>query len=158
MPSGLFLHELIHIVLSAAAAAVCYFLAQKEKKKLRRELFLMGMLGALAGGFFVDLDHGIEYLLAYGLDIDLNAFFGGHMFVVLDKIYVLGHAWEWIILLGWWAKHAKHKPLKYFLVGLALGLFTHLVFDQYSNHINKFGYSIIYRIAVGFDLRAVTGP
>lgn len=158
MLSGLFFHELIHIALSAAAASVCYFMAQKEKKKLRRDHFLFGLLGALAGGFFIDLDHGIEYLMAYGFNIDLSTFFSGHMFVVLNKIYVLGHAWEWLPLLGLGAAYTKDKRLKYFLIGFALGLFTHLVFDQYSNHINTFGYSIIYRILVGFDLRAVTAP
>lgn len=158
MPSGLFFHELVHVVLSAATSGLCYFLVKREKKTLRRELFLFGLLGALAGGFFVDLDHGIEYFMAYGFKFDLSSFFSGHMFADLNKIFVIGHAWEWVPLLGLWASFTKNVRLKYFLIGLGVGLLTHLVFDQYSNHINALGYSIIYRFLVGFDLRAVTVP
>lgn len=153
----LFFHELAHLFLSLSAGAVCYFLAQRERKKIRKELFLWGFLGALLGGFFVDLDHGIEYLLAYGLTLDFAAFFGGQMFVRLDKIYVLGHAWEWLLILTGLSFFIKNKKLTFFVIGLTLGLFTHLVFDQYSNGVHMFGYSIIYRMLNGFDLSAMSG-
>ncbi|MBI1862795.1 hypothetical protein HYS00_01605 [Candidatus Microgenomates bacterium] len=151
----LFIHELTHIILSLMAAAATCYLASREKKQIRRALYLVSFLGALLGGFFVDVDHLIDYVFAFGLHFDLGNFLSGVMFDKLQKIYVFFHAWEWVILLGIIAVHVKKPAIRYFLMALMLGLLSHLIYDTIYNHIYFFGYSIIYRIMHNFDMSAI---
>lgn len=154
---GLLIHELIHIFLSATSAYVCYRYAKREKKKHRHELLMICILGGLLGGFFVDLDHLIDYTFVYGLNFNLHLFLSGEMFVQMRKIHILFHGWEYIAAMWLIAYKTKNLKLRYFMLSTLLGLFSHLVFDMYSNNVHFFGYSILYRIVYNFDMMYVTG-
>lgn len=154
---GLFVHELIHILLSAIVAFICYRFAKHEKKKLRRDLYMLCILGALLGGFFVDLDHLLDYSFVYGLNFNLHLFLSGEHFAQMRKIHVLFHGWEYLFILWFAAYKTKNVKLRYFLAATSSGLLSHLVFDMYSNHVYFLGYSVIYRFMHNFDMVYITG-
>lgn len=155
---SLFVHELVHITLSAIAAAICIYMSRRVKKKLRRELYSVIILGAILGGFFIDLDHLIDYVMAFGLNFNINLFLTGEMFAQLGKIHVFFHAWEYVLILWFLVYKTKNVKLKYFFLSLSLGMLSHLIFDTYVNEVSLLGYSIIYRMIHNFDMSFITHP
>lgn len=119
-------------------------------------------MAAFIGGVLVDLDHLVDYVIAFGTSFDLNFFLKGYQFLKNDKIFVPLHAWEWIplllllyILLK--RQHLEHrvKLTKYivtFLLAFTLGLSSHLFIDTFSNKLILHGYSIIYRALNNFEV------
>lgn len=148
---SLLFHELTHIF---ASLFIGYFIWRKSKS------FILSFFAALIGGVLVDLDHFVDYFIAYGASFDLNSFLKGYQFLQNDKIIVPLHAWEWIpaLLLSYalLKKHYKKhqfKLAKYiltFLLAFTLGLASHLAIDTFTNELILPGYSIIYRIKNNF--------
>lgn len=145
-------HELIHLLLTflAFTITVLFFLRKNRDRNYIRIVFVT--IGAILGGFLVDADHLFDYILVFGTAFHPDYFFSGLMFGLSQKMYVPFHGWEWIILLGVFSYLMKNKLCKYFLVALAVGLLSHLVFDAHANHISFLGYSFIYRLLYNFDL------
>lgn len=140
---NLALHELSHILLSVIVGLIMY----KRYKKL-----LLSFLAALIGGFFVDLDHLIDYWLAFGWDFNLKYFLKGYQFLVSDKIYVPLHGWEWVIVLPAISFVLKRYTIIAALcLAFAFGLATHLVIDTFVNDMKPQSYFISYRILHKFD-------
>lgn len=151
----LFWHETIHIVLSLICG---YFVWRKYKRALT------SFLAAFAGGVLIDLDHLYDYFLVYGFSFDLNTFLIGRHFELNNKIIVPLHAWELVILLFilffYLKAHKKLRKIKkaYLLsliLALALGISSHLAFDNITNHIRLPGYFLIYRIANNFEIKKI---
>lgn len=151
----LFYHELIHVFFSFVSAYVTYLIFQKKERN-RKKLIFVTLAGGLLGALFVDMDHLVDYFLAYGLNFHPFYFLKGYMFNKLQKTFVPFHGWEWVLLLQIAAKFVKNKKIKYFFVSLSVGLFTHLVVDMYLNNITFLGYSFFYRLFHSFDLKSVT--
>lgn len=113
---------------------------------------------AFLGGFFIDLDHLIEYFLAYGTNFHFDYFLTGMQFLELGKAYVLFHAWEYIPLLLFFRYKIQKSSLRKkdivaaIILALTLGMTSHLVFDQLDNNVNKGGYFLIYRFLHNFNL------
>lgn len=158
MESGkLFIHEIVHILLSVLAAGIAWNLLPKKKKHVRKHIILV-TLGAFLGEFLLDTDHLFDYILAYGLRFRLDYFLRGNMFHKLHKIFLPFHAWEWIVILGIGIYLAKNTALRYFLIALTFGLLFHLVYDTLYNHMYVLGYSLIYRFIHGFDTQYLAIP
>ena len=86
----LFFHELSHLVLSLLVGFVIW-------KKWHKHIGVF--ITALLGGVFIDLDHLIDYILAFGTKFNLIFFLKGYQFLKTDKIYVPLHSWELVIIL-----------------------------------------------------------
>lgn len=153
MPNLLF-HEVVHVFLTLLAAFLTGIIFLRKRDKYFYKYLCLILIGAILGGFLVDIDHLFDYVLAFGLSFHPNYFFSGHMFVVSHKIYVPLHGWEWVIILGFVSYFTKRKSYKYFLTALTLGLLSHLIWDQFSNHATTLGYSFIYRLINNFDAKA----
>lgn len=112
------------------------------------------------GGVLIDLDHFIDYFLAFGFTFNLNYFIHGYQFLKSDKIYILFHGWEYVILLltvSWLIK--SNIKIKAAVLALALGMFFHLGIDAVTNEGAQFRtYSIIYRAKNNFDLQPLVTP
>lgn len=120
----------------------------------------LSLTAAFLGGVMIDLDHLIDYFIAFGPRFQLNSFLKGHQFIKNDKIYVLFHGWEYVILsiitiviLGGSTK------INAIVWGLTLGSFFHLVTDRYVNHgMTLRGYSLFYRAWHGFKMKDIVTP
>lgn len=139
-----FTHELTHFFLSLCVA----FIVWKKYKKPLPAIF-----AALIGGILIDLDHLFDYFLAFGPHINLSYISNGFTFLKSGKIYLLLHAWEWVVLFLITVSLSKSKVVKSVLLSFALALFLHLLVDIKVNHVTVSGYSIIYRLENNFDLK-----
>jgi len=90
---------------------------------------------ALGVGVLMDVDHLYDYYHHYAKRED-------------GKIFVLFHAWEYSLAgLAVWA-FVFLSPL---LLGAVLGHLAHVITDHATNHLSRYAYSIVYRVAKGFD-------
>lgn len=98
---------------------------------------------SFAAGVFVDADHAFDYLREYGFRPDVRFFFRSFSQTLYRRIVIFLHAWEWLLLLAaaavWSGGHSV-------AVGLLIGLCHHLVADQLTNPVNRWGYFISYRV------------
>jgi len=128
-----------HFVISAAVAGGFYGLTRSWP----------GALICWLSGFLIDLDHVIDYVLVY------RRLHPGHFFTVwhtgqIDRIYLIAHGWEWVVVLAGLTFASGCHP---WLAGLTLGIGHHLVIDQLSNNPRPFGYSFFWRLTHGCSLR-----
>ena len=92
MPDYLFFSELEHILLSLGIGLILVW--RFREWRLLPIAFLFG--------FFIDLDHWFDYVINFGLDLNLNRFFHAPSYLPTSgKIFVLLHGWEWPFVSGW---------------------------------------------------------
>lgn len=115
-------------------------------------------MGGALGGFLIDLDHLIDYFLAFGFNFKPDYFINGYQFLKSDKIYVLFHGWEYVIILFGAVYVIKNLKLKSFLFALALGAFFHLSADVVINNASVRFYSIIFRAKNRFETEKIVTP
>jgi membrane-bound metal-dependent hydrolase YbcI (DUF457 family) len=97
---------------------------------------------SFAAGVFVDADHAFEYLREYGFRPDIKFFFRSFHETLYRHIVLFLHAWEWFLLLAAVAVWSGGDSV---LVGVIIGLGQHLIADQFTNPINRWGYFFSYR-------------
>lgn len=97
---------------------------------------------ALGVGVLMDVDHLYDYYHRYVKRED-------------GQIFVLLHAWEYSLVgLAVWA-FVFLNPL---LLGAVLGHLAHVTTDHAANHLSRYAYSIVYRVAKGFDAAYILSP
>lgn len=149
------IHLSIHILSGLLAG---YFVWKLWKKPL--PAFVFSFIGAVA----IDFDHFIDYFLAFGWNFSaswrINYFTNGYQFLKTDKIYILFHGWEYVIIFGILGLFIfKNKTVKTIFFALALGMLFHLTYDVSANAGMRFlSYSIIYRMENNFSLQKVVTP
>lgn len=148
---NLFLHLSAHILTGGIAGYIVWKIWRYPQ---------VSFAAAMLGSVLIDLDHLLDYFLAFGLAFNLNYFIQGYQFLKSDKIYILFHGWEYVIILAVlviWV--CKNKAAKSALLALALGIFFHLTIDTFINEGAQFKtYSIIYRAKNNFDLKPLVTP
>ena len=110
------------------------------------------------GGFLIDLDHFIDYYLAFGWHWDWQYFKQGHEFLKTSKIHVLFHGWEYVIILMLSLFLFKHKYARTAILALALGIFFHLATDVVVDDMSVKAYSLNYRIKNNFESAKILKP
>lgn len=146
----LYLHLSIHFGLALLAG---YLVGRHFKKNV------LGLIAGLLGGFLIDLDHVLEYLLVFNWHFNLGYFLEGREFLAADKIYVWFHAWEYVPLLVLLAiVFKKYKALETFLFALALAASVHLLSDSAINQYPLEYYSLIHRQEVNFSAEKLLSP
>jgi len=148
---NLVFHLFLHVLTALVAGFVVW-------RFWREPLFSFG--AAFFGGVLIDLDHLIDYFIAFGLRFDMLSFIHGEQFAKNDKIYALFHGWEYVILLlglAWLVK--SDAKLKVAVSALSLGVFFHLLIDVNVNHgMTVRSYSIAYRTFHHYEMKAVVTP
>ncbi|MCX6797909.1 MAG: hypothetical protein NTX66_01660, partial [Candidatus Falkowbacteria bacterium] len=110
-------------------------------------------------GCLIDFDHVLEYFFVYGLNFNLLNFLAGKQFLRSDKIYIVFHAWEWLVVLsGLVYLLRKRRLIKIFLVTLILAMFIHLISDVFINRFPIKFYSISYRYVHNFSAPELLSP
>ncbi|MFC1608862.1 hypothetical protein ACFL2R_00660 [Patescibacteria group bacterium] len=143
-------HLLVHFTLALLVGWVVWKVYGKP---------LHSFLGAVAGGFFIDLDHILDYFFAFGFNLYLSQFFKGMQFLKSDKMYLLFHGWEYVLILIVFVIIVKSRAVKAVLLGLAFGSFVHLCTDIVINEgMSMKGYSIMYRVSNDFEIEYIVTP
>jgi hypothetical protein len=104
-------------------------------------------IASFFSGILVDLDHIFEYLREYGLRLDARFFFHSFHNTLYRKVVLFLHAWEWLAVL---AVCAVLLHGNVFVIGIMIGIAQHLIADQYTNPVSRWGYFFIYRLRCGF--------
>lgn len=146
---NLYLHEFTHLSLSFFVGFIIW--------KISSNVYVIP--AALMGGFFIDLDHLIDYLLAFGFKFNLAYFLKGYQFLKTDKIYVLFHSWELVIFLFFaiffFINFKNLITLRTLLLSFSLSLLFHLIVDVFTNNMKPQSYFLYYRIKNKFELKAL---
>ncbi len=129
-----------HLVVSVSIGIIgSYYYKNKD-------IFLV----AFIFGTFSDFDHYFEFLYTNGLRtaFDLKDFYSSKHFIKSNRMVLIFHAYEYIILLG----------IIYFLLPSPIVLIalltysSHIFMDAWGNYdLKKISYSIIYRFTVAFS-------
>ena len=104
-----------------------------------------------AAGVFIDLDHVFDYILncvKNGFKPSIRHFFHSFEYEAFDYLVLLLHSWEFVpiwLALVW---YLNWPPV---LLGLLIGLASHLLLDQLFNKQAPGGYFLLYRIRYGFS-------
>lgn len=144
------IHLLIHFLVAIIIAGLLgmYF------KKIP-----LAIIAGIMGGFFIDLDHVLEYFLYYGLRFNLNYFIEGREFLFSDKIYLLFHAWEYVpILLIFAYIIKKRRSLAIFIFVFVMAGAAHLFSDVIINQYPLKFYSLSYRASKNFSAPHILSP
>ena len=139
---SLLLSEIGHFVITLFLAAYMYFKTRSW----------MAVAATFLTGFFIDVDHLVDYFYYAGPRFSLKEFLSLHYVHETGKILTPFHAWEYVLLLLWGRRFSQKYATV--LLGMAVGLAGHLVWDQISNGASILAYSIIYRILTDFSLAA----
>ncbi len=115
----------VHVIFSVLAGFIAWKLIDPKNK----ESLITALIFAFLSGVLIDLDHLIDYFLAYGLHFNYDLFIHLAMLEKTGKSYVLFHAYEYVILLFLAVCLAKDKTKKLILSALTLGMFFHLGVD-----------------------------
>lgn len=107
-------------------------------------------LASCLTGVFIDLDHVWDYVLARRRIPRPREFFRFWAEFREERLYTWLHAWEFVplLLLGSWL-----GPAREICLGLAWGLFQHLLLDQLGNGVTPGAYWLAWRWAKGFRSR-----
>lgn len=144
------LHLLIHLVLAVLAG---YFVGRLFKQTL------LGVIAGLMGGFFIDLDHVLEYFLVFGPHFNLALFLEGRQFLTSGLMHLFFHAWEYVPGLLLLAFGLRRRPVVAgFIVALAFSGFIHLLSDSVINNYPIRNYSLYYRYRMGFQTERLLSP
>lgn len=126
-----------HIGLSLSVALAVYALYRSAAMAIAS--FLSGIL--------VDLDHGFDYLREYGFRWDVRFFFDSFHNTLYRKVVLPLHAWEWLALLAVLPALSLGSEVS---IGIFIGMGQHLIADQYTNPVCRWGYLFVYRLRCGF--------
>ena len=145
----LIIHELIHFILSVLVGIVIFFLYKDIN-------FTYVMTIALAGGFFIDVDHLIDYFIAYKWNFQTKKFFKGEQFTKIQKIFVLFHGYEYVGVLLCIGYFLRNSNLQAYVFTLAFSSLFHLIVDAMVNNVYVKTYSILYRLYHNFNSHKIT--
>lgn len=112
------------------------------------------------GGFFIDIDHAVDYVLFNGQrDLRPAVFLRYYLEARPDRVVLALHSWELFALLAaiaWWTGW----PLLWgYLGGAAMHLLLDIAFNGQLIPTNIVAfYSFAYRAAHGFNGAALQGP
>lgn len=141
---GLIYHETIHFLISTIIAFFVY-----RKYHNIRLVFLTYFVG-----IGLDIDHLFDYFAYSGISFfNLQHFLNAEYFCPSGHLYILFHAWEWLILMLLLSRKKIFRPWVYVIFMALLG---HLILDQISNNMTATGYFITFRILNEFDVNKVS--
>lgn len=127
-----------HVAISAVSSGILY--AIFKSWGLSVTLFITGV--------FIDLDHVLDYLLENGPYINTNKFFSFFYEERHRKITLLLHGWEWLILLG---IYAKLTVWDLWVTGAFIGYALHIIPDYFYSKAPFRSYSLIWKWKNNFN-------
>ena len=128
-----------HVIASGVVSVPFYFFTQSW----------IAALACFLSGILIDLDHYIDFWIHHKkISFSYRKLYSYCIQVYESKIYLFLHSYEGIIIF-WGIIYYYH--LNIIWIGIALGLSSHLLFDQVTNPFRRWGYFFIYRIKSKFS-------
>jgi len=106
-------------------------------------------LGCFFSGFLIDLDHHLDYCIVHKqFPFKYQDLVDFCWDTKVTKLYLFLHSYE-LLCIFWFLIY--YLSLGKVWMGVALGLTTHMILDQFFNPIKPLFYLIIYRAMNGFE-------
>ena len=99
-------------------------------------------LGSFIAGIFIDVDHIVDVVREHGWSVKVREFFHICHTAQFNRILLLLHGWEWLIIWTFIAWLTDWNP---WITGALIGLGHHMVLDAYANSENVSSYSLLWR-------------
>lgn len=125
-----------HVPLSLSVGAATYAVWRSPTLSISCLLF----------GIFIDLDHFYDYFMSEGFRLDIKDFFYKCYHYKLKKLYLILHSYELLFLLFSFLFVVKSD----ILLGVFIGMLSHIIADVLGNPVNFVVYSFIYRYKNNF--------
>ncbi len=131
-----------HIAASTAVSGILYLIFKSWG--LTAASFIVGI--------FIDLDHIFDVIREHGKAVTVKDFFHICHNAKFDRIYLIFHGWEWMLLglLAAWYTNWNH-----WMVGALIGYTHHIILDTLHNTLNPRSYSLLYRWKNNFDFDTI---
>lgn len=136
---SLFVHEVFHLIIGILLGLALFKITHKKK------VFLWVILASL----LIDLDHLVDYFLAFGFTFNPFVIPAGEYFDLNKKALVLFHSWEValiLLILGL----IKSTRFQIIFLSVGAGMLGHLLVDQITNTPPWDFFFILVRISHGF--------
>lgn len=144
----------IHLFIHLSLAILSGYLAGRYFKNIK-----LGILVGFCGGFLIDMDHVLEYLLFFGPHFNLTYFIEGREFLMSNQTHLWFHAWEYIpVLLAIGLIFRKNQIVKTIFITLALSMSVHLASDMVINRCSFRFYTLFYRASHNFSSQELMSP
>lgn len=144
------LHLTIHFLVAVAIGFIFWLATGKNKKFL-----WFCLIAAILGGFLIDVDHIIEYIIVFHR-FSLIGFLHGWEFLWSGKNILIFHAWEYVplfLVLAFLLR--RYKKISLSLLVFTIAAFAHLVSDCFINGFTPEFYSITYRASHNFSAQEI---
>ncbi len=105
-------------------------------------------LSSFLSGTLIDFDHFFDYFKSAGIKFNLNDFFNRCENLQIEKIYLLLHSYELLLLLLLLTHLTSYNSV---IIGILFGFSQHLLLDQIFNGVRPLGYFLIHRWRNGFS-------
>ena len=106
---------------------------------------------SLISGVLIDLDHILDYFMAYGINIRVKQFFEVCHNLKISRVRLIFHSWELLFLLSICAFVMRWNP---WIIGTIVGFTQHIVLDQVFNKPHKLTYFFFWRLKKDFSLQS----
>ena len=128
-----------HVGFSAIVSAALYTISRSWEMAA----------SCLISGIFIDLDHVIDFFILYGWPFTFKKFFNVfYRELSFKQIFIVLHAWEWMILLFAASWITGWNP---WFVGTLIGCGHHMIIDFINNGGYVRSYFLIWRWRNNFD-------
>ena len=109
-------------------------------------------LACFITGFIIDIDHIFDYIFENGFDFNMNTFFDFFYHEKHQKIILLFHGWEWLILLG---IYVKLTDWNLWVTGALIGYALHIIPDYFYSKAPFGSYSLIWKWKNNFNSKLI---
>ncbi len=102
-------------------------------------------------GVLLDLDHFFDYFIHTGWNTDIKRFFEFSYQLKYTRLYVLLHAYEYMIIVALCLVFSHYHPL---IIAAGIGYAHHLILDHLFNRVKPLAYFITYRARNRFSMQS----
>lgn len=135
----LLVHEVLHLIIGTLLGFTLFKITRKK------EVILWVILASL----LIDIDHLVDYFLAYGFSFNLSVVSSGEYFDLNKKAILPFHSWE-VALISVSLGFIKSIRYRIIFLSIGVGMLGHLLVDQVTNAPPRDFFFILVRITHDF--------
>lgn len=141
------IHEIGHMLVYFLGVFLLYLLARNY---FSAKNIILGLIFSI----IIDIDHLVDYFNLRGFSFDVSDFLSSDYFKLSGKVIVPLHAWEFVLLLLlFFMFFNKRDKVKHsYLLFVALGIGSHLLYDALYYGFDPSVYFLTKRALNGFNI------